>query len=104
MLVFNGKKFARNDAEYASTLSDEDGAAVGFYRPLKKQIKLYNLQREMIGVVTQYGVLAHAKKLECGRYWYSHMTIPEIGENPSYMAHREDVEKALQQYGIARKY
>lgn len=104
MITLNGKKFALNDQEFTETLFEHDGTAVGYYKPLKNKIRLYNMQRELIGVITQHGVLACATKTPNGAYWYSHATIKEIGENPSYMAHVEEIESALKAHNIQRVY
>ena len=91
MITFNNKNFI--------LLSDKskykDHEYVGFYRPYKKSISLFNKNKEKIGAVTKNKVLLSALKVE-GGYWYSFATIGLIGEYSSYRQECEDIEKALE--------
>jgi hypothetical protein len=103
MLILNGRKFARNDAEFTGSLFDPSGTCVGFYKPHKRQITLHNMQGEKIGCITSRGVLAAATKQSDGHYWYSYATIQEVGEFPSYMAQREAIHAALDAHNIQHR-
>lgn len=51
MLIFNGKKYAKSDKEFTKSLFQRDGTANGYYKRLKRGIKLYNIQRELIAFI-----------------------------------------------------
>ena len=96
MIVLNKKKFVKNDSELIETLFQKTGGTgVGYYKVLKYKIKLYNIQKELIGVITKNGVLAKASKIN-GRYWYSYGTIKEVGEYDKYRNMITDINTALQ--------
>jgi len=96
MLLLNGNKFALNDKEFNDTLFQVGGTAVGYYRPLKSQIKLFNIQKKLIGTITENRVLAKATFQEdTQKYWYSYGTIKEVGEYDSYIKQVDDIEAAL---------
>ena len=96
MLVINGKKFAINDKEFTDSLFHRGGTCVGFYKVMKNEIKLYNLQNVQIGVITKKEkVLGKCTILENGKKWYSHGTIKEIGEHESYMKYKEEIENIV---------
>ena len=96
MLVINGKKFAVNDKEFTDSLFHRGGTCVGFYKVMKNEIKLYNLQNVQIGVITKKEkVLGKCTILENGKKWYSYGTIKEIGEHESYVKYREEIENIV---------
>lgn len=47
MFVFNGKKYALNDAEFVDTLFDADGTANGFYKRVRNGVKLYDMRHNL---------------------------------------------------------
>lgn len=51
MLIFNGKKYAKNDAEFLDSLFDPSGTCNGYYKRLKHGVKLYNMQRELTAYI-----------------------------------------------------
>lgn len=51
MFVFNGKKYALNDAEFVDTLFDADGTANGYYKRLKHGVQLFNMQHELTAYI-----------------------------------------------------
>ena len=82
-----------NDAKFAETKEEfEGGSCVGFARRLKRQIKLFNNDNELIGKINCWGVLCKATKMDDGRHWYNFATIPQIGAYGSYMRSREEIE------------
>ena len=99
MLILNNKKFARNDKEFTSSLFESGGTCVGYYKPNKTSITIYNMQKEKIGVITKHKVLACATPFD-GAWWYSYATIKEVGEYDSYSHSMEDIEKALEDNNI----
>lgn len=103
MLILNGKKFAKNEDEFTSSLFETGGTCVGYYKANKKSITLKNMQKEKIGVINQYGCLLHASKQEKG-YWYSFMDIPEIGEYKNIVDQYDETGKALKENNIQKKY
>lgn len=100
MLILNGKKFARNVDEFTATLFQNDGTAVGFYKPLKRKIELFDMQRNLIGVISEQGVLATATPLPTGKVWYSYGTPRLIGNYASYGQEREETRAALETHCI----
>lgn len=97
MITLNGKKFARNDAEFTDSLFHKDGTCVGFYRKHAKSIELMDQHKARVGVINKHKVLACATKRPDGRYWYNHADIDLIGRWPGYMAGRENIEHVYRQ-------
>lgn len=97
MFTLNGKKFSNQKSE---------ASCVGFYKALKRSIKLFsNATGEHIATINAEGVLCNAMhKLENGKIWYSHATVPEIGEWESYLQSHDDKHAALKICGIQRIY
>lgn len=108
MIVLNGKKFAESEKEFINSLHKSGGTCAGYYKPLKRQVKIMNPAKKLIAVVTCYGVLLKASKLEDGKYWYNFGDIPEIdtdrfkGDRPQ--KEREEVHAILEQFNIQRKF
>lgn len=94
MLVLNGAKFARTQAEFTESLFDPSGTCVGFYKPNAKSITLSDPQGEKIGVINSHGCLCAATKLN-GRYWYSFATIKQIGQYQSYLQSVDEPRNAI---------
>jgi hypothetical protein len=44
MIIINGKKFAKNNTEFTSTLFESGGTAYGFYKRLKNRIEFSDMQ------------------------------------------------------------
>ena len=51
MLVFNHKKYAKNDKEFIATLFCSDGTANGYYKQKPQGIYLYNIQHKLIAFI-----------------------------------------------------
>jgi hypothetical protein len=49
MFTINGKKFAKNEAEFMDSLFEAGGTCVGFYKKTSKGVVLMNMQSEVIG-------------------------------------------------------
>lgn len=98
MLILNGKKFARTDAEFTASLFQPGGTCVGFYKPTSRQIFLMNQHKERIGVIAPSGVLGSATRLEDGRYWYSYGTPGLVGNYESYAQEHDESHAALRQF------
>ena len=94
MIILNDKKFARDDNEFTSSLFASGGTCVGYYKRLQNKIKLFDMQKELIGVITKSGVLAKASKLANGKYWYSYGDIDIIGDY-GCSDRDNDIKKAL---------
>ena len=97
MIVINNKKFALNDSEFTDSLFKSGGTCIGYYKPLKNQIKLFDMNNNLVGSITKHKVLAKATKQDNGKYWYSYGTIDIIGEHESYRQQINDIEFALEQ-------
>jgi hypothetical protein len=86
MLTIYGKKYAKNDAEFTSTLFDPSGTANGFYRRTEKGIYFSDMQGNVRTFVRADGLGPVSVSKESGRmrYMFSHtdsdarwMSIPE---------------------------
>ena len=84
MIILNGSKFSENETEVTENIK-------GYAKRLSRQIKLFNLKNELIGVINREGVLCCATKIE-NAYWYSHADIKEIGDWKSYMNKIETIQ------------
>lgn len=51
MLIFNGKKYAKNDAEFVESLFDASGTCNGYYKRIKGGVQLFNMQRELTAYI-----------------------------------------------------
>lgn len=79
MIVLAGIKFAENNAEFLESLFHEGSTCSGYAKRLKRQVNIYDMRHNIIGVVTHGLFLAcAAKRPELGdKVWYSYGT-PEI--------------------------
>tara|TARA_R110000764_G_scaffold40882_10_gene91502 strand:+ start:380 stop:676 length:297 start_codon:yes stop_codon:yes gene_type:complete len=93
MIKLNGQQFALNNKEFINSLFNTGSTCVGYYKPLKNQIKLMDMQKVKVGVITKHKVLALATKRPEG-WWYSYGTIDLIGEY-DYGQQTRDIEQAL---------
>ena len=98
MIKINGKKFALNEKEFINSLFENGGTCVGYYKPYKYSVNLYNANKEKIGVINRHKVLCKADKLDKGKYWYSYGTIKEIGEFPSAMEEIDNINDIYYKY------
>lgn len=57
MININGKKYAKNDSEFTSTLFDNDGTASGYYKKRSNGVLLMDIQKRPFAfvVVNKYG-------------------------------------------------
>jgi hypothetical protein len=85
MITLNGKKFARNNREFAESLFSPGGTCVGYYKVLKRAVILMDMRGERIGCVNWDGVLASATRGYDGRYRYCYRNPDLIGEFPRYL-------------------
>lgn len=73
MLTINGRKFAKNDAEFTESLFVPGGTCAGFYKRTAKGVYLYDMRRELIGFMrsdSRFTGLVTAYKAESGRTRY----------------------------------
>lgn len=80
MIILNNVKFAETKDEMISSLFNSDSTCSGYAERLVNKIELRNLQKKLIGVINQNGVLCKATKLDNGKYWYTFADIDLIGE------------------------
>ena len=80
MIILNKVKFAENESELLDSLFSSDGTCSGYAERLKHKIKLFDLQKNLVGVINEHGVLCKARLLENGKYWYSLADISLLGE------------------------
>jgi hypothetical protein len=92
MIILNKKKFAESPKEFTDSLFDKNETCVGHAKRFKRQIKLFNYQKELIGVINRYNVLCCATKIE-GGYWYTLADIDLIGRYTSYITESAELEK-----------
>lgn len=98
MITLNGKKFARNDREFTSSLFSPGGTCVGYYRPSRRCVVLMDMHKRRIGIINADGCLAKATKLDNGRYWYSYATPALIGEYASHGQECDEVRAVVREY------
>ena len=79
MIILARLKFAENNNEFLESLFHSGSTCSGYAKRLKRQVNLYDMQHNIIGVVTHGLFLASAdKRLDLGgKVWYSYGT-PEI--------------------------
>lgn len=94
MIILNKKKFAKNDDEFVGSLFDGVSTCVGYYRVNKKSISLLDMKKNKIGVICN-NVLASARKLENGRFFYSYMNPKIVGDY--------DFNKMMEDVGVVMK-
>ncbi|MEG2707328.1 MAG: hypothetical protein RR959_08305 [Erysipelotrichaceae bacterium] len=88
MITLNNVKFAESENEMIDSLFSNNGTCSGYAKRLTDKIQLRNLQKELIGVINQCGVLVKATKVEKG-YWYSYADIELLGEYDSCLQFEE---------------
>jgi len=57
MLIFNGKKYAKNDREFVESLFDPSCTCNGYYKRLKRGVQLFNMQHELTAYIVDRGPL-----------------------------------------------
>ena len=84
MITINGKKYAKNDSEFADTLFTQGGTAVGYYKKRKNGVLLLDMQKRPFAfvVVNKYGdepfIVSCSQTDEGIRYMYSTTLADEI--------------------------
>jgi len=86
MISINNKKFAESENESLDSLFKGTSTCVGYAKRLKRQIKLFDHQKKLVGIINRFGVLCLATKQDNGKYWYSYGDIDIIGRYPSFEA------------------
>lgn len=100
MIILNGNKFALNDNEFTNSLFESGTTCVGYYRPLKAQIKLFDHNKNLIGAITKHKVIVKANKLENGKNWFNLGTVKQVGRYGSYMEKMQDITRVLYNHNI----
>lgn len=80
MLIFNGLKFAKNDAEMVNSLFAGGNTCAGFYKQIKSGFQLLNLQKELFAFVSPgKGLVVSAARCANGkpRYLFSTCSLDE---------------------------
>ena len=70
MLVFNGKKYAKNKREFVDSLFHCGGTCVGYYQKTKGGYRLYNMHKEVFAFLSDWGGFHSCIKNDAGRYVY----------------------------------
>lgn len=100
MITLNNKHFSLNDIDGCNFTSEKNDKGItdvfisGYYRVYKKQVALFDINHNKIGVITN-NVLGKATKQNNGKYWYSYGTIKEVGEYSSYRQECNDIKKVM---------
>lgn len=55
MILFNGVKFASSDKEFVNSLFDESGTCCGYYKKLKRGIKLLDHNKQIFAFIVNNG-------------------------------------------------
>lgn len=77
MLMFSGKKFAKNDKEMVDSLFTPGGTCIGFYKVIKSGFKLFNLQHELIAFVSPSKSLVVTAHMHNGKARYMFSTCSD---------------------------
>ena len=91
MLTINGKKYAKNESEFVSSLFDKTGTCSGFYKKSKGKILLSDMQGNVFAAIIcndNFKGVVNARKSESGAIFYQY-------------AASEHIEKML---GVPEKY
>ena len=98
MITLNSQKFAETENEFLESLFTLK-TCNGYATKYKRKIKIFNAQKELIGVLNCWGVLCHASKLSTGENWFSFATIQEVGEYGA-REQREDLDRISISYEL----
>jgi hypothetical protein len=90
MIILNNKYFGK----FGMRGQDSPEPVAGLYKVNKKSITLYDLGGNKCGVIAN-GVLASAKQLESGKWWYTYMTPRVVGDYDNYTHQRDDIRRAM---------
>ena len=90
MITLNGKKFAANKEEFASSLFESGGTCRGYYKAQVASIALFDPQMVKIGIINKCGVLA---RYDAETKFYSYGMPEGIGEYKSFMQQVEEPEE-----------
>ena len=93
MVELNRKQFAESEAEFTESLFRVGGTCVGFAKRHKRQIKLFDLQKRIVGVINRWGVLCSASVQKDGTVWYSFADIDQVGRYLKRMQWEEDLDR-----------
>ena len=55
MLTIQGRKFARNDAEFTSSLFDPSGTCAGYYKQVPAGVRLLDMQKRIFAFIKYNG-------------------------------------------------
>ena len=83
MIVLNGNKFAETGDEFASALFKRGGTCVGYIKPNKKSLTIYDSKMQKVGMINQYGLIVSASKVN-GVWHYSYGMPRIVGEYENY--------------------
>jgi hypothetical protein len=75
MLIINGKKYAKNESEFVSSLFDKTGTCSGYYKKSKGKILLSDMQGNIFAaVICNYNFkgIVNARKVESGKVFYQY--------------------------------
>ena len=100
MIILNGNKFALNNEEFTNSLAEPGATCVGYYKPLKAQVKLFDHNRSLIGAITKHKVLAKATKLDNGKHWFSYGDIDLVGRYARYSDKEKEITNILYDFSI----
>ena len=51
MIILNGNKFAKNDKEFTSSLFEQGGTCVGYYKKTVNGIQLMDMQKNIVAFI-----------------------------------------------------
>lgn len=77
MIKIFGKKFAGSNREAVSSLFQEDGTVVGFYRKYRRSIRFFDLNLRPIAFCNHHGVVGNAYRLKPDGETYFQASLPE---------------------------
>jgi hypothetical protein len=55
MILFNGVKFASNDKEFNQSLFEKSGTCYGYYKKLKRGIRLFDHNKQIFAFIVNNG-------------------------------------------------
>jgi hypothetical protein len=99
MIILNTVKFAESEKEFTESIFHRKTCS-GYAKRLKRQIKLFDHNHNLIGVINKYGVLCCARKTDNNKYIYSLETISLIGKYESYIQSRQEIDNLA----ISKRY
>lgn len=98
MIIFNGVKFASNEKEFVNSLFDSDGTCYGYYKKLKKGIRLLDHNKNIFAFIVNNGYgerfIVSASNTEKGiRYMYSTTTETDKLLGLDKLGYRQKIEE-----------